>query len=1531
MKKRKLKQAIAWVLASVMMFQNTAVAGSWYQEGNNWFLREDEGQEGIVRNHLGWYQDSRKDWYYLEPSEDAPVQGALRSGWLYEGGNWYFLNTIHDGFYGRAFVSTWQWIDGYCYCFDANGKLYTNCTTPDGYTVDAEGRWTVDGVLQYVPGKGIQTRGPVQGGSSGGSYSSGGSGTSGDHGNSGEETNPDDEKGKVRITVKYIDADTKEVLGTKELTGEPGESVTIEHQVFGGYEILDGQPVEAVFANKDTEIYVMYRKTLFVGNITIQYVDSENQKKIGERTVSGQIGDSYIVHIPAITGYHSVTEEEPVLHFTAEKQTATIEYRPLKEGEEEEQRIVTADNVKVAQADNQAEQEILDEIYDGIFDYRQYEDGTGELAVYEDNPIYQYVLDGRYDVNDVIYIEPTEAFASGMTFIYQSHDDDYSGTFEGYDAEKMEVIHVWQASPFNLFAPGTNVDLEIPAITEENIESLVTWSLAGDENQENTRSRMRSRAVVENPGIAVDNGKLVINTSVNLKELIPKVCSNQELNKFIEQYIDSFKWSPSFSAEPKNTVVRMQIPLTDKYLVDTCDLPNKNNDQILVFKTDITTEAKQELGLKAKIPIIASASEAATEKGKEVFGKIESGFNDGVKNKLNEVKANAKEDRNNAIKFFSLAIQGLDFEDLGLVPLIGVGANIRPGSVTIATVDDMINSGDESAKLKMPSIYLGMVLCLVWKGDGGLSITWTETTKYDFTIGVEVIDSDDSLIPTVNNLSSCQDPVTSDELNIAAKVDEAQVGVYPMICGSICGMVPVGGGPKAYLKFSDAGMEFTAKKTSEMEHWDISDSKVSGGEAFFQVDLDAHVRVAVQTKKGNTPFNIKHDFGPLEIVKLPIWGSKTIENETSITVSDTRDVFTVCDENGKEKEELSYPTIDKDRKYEFICPEYILKEENGKKKPYKVTGLVVDKSIDILEAEWSKLVLPKGIKTLTINADLAEEFECNYADATELTKLTLTGNGNQFSEIDLSKNNKLKTIDIASEKLDSITLPNGKDSAVEDISIKAGLLTELDVSANKALKHLDIKDTDIRKLDISKNENLTAGDLKINSSLEVFVGNGKAYPDKLKWYSDQKKTKSIDAKDCKAGQTIYSANYNGESEIIKQEGFISFGTYKNEDISQYSFQAFDQYGNDISSTWPGYDETTGWISPVENPETGGYSLLVPQYIREQSGPDDPFKVTAFYVSSYNSKYAPACTIEELDFSKAPDVRDISIEPSQPPISGLKRLSLPKNVEKLILHYYNDADLECNIEDATKLKYVNINNDILYKDHGKKAIWDFSHLNQLETLIFETCSEVEVTWPSTKTLRQLNVDGGVPTEIQIEEVDFSGCPNIEALRLSSVDITELDLTHLKKLRRLDLYRVKFLEDLDVSGCPALEGLYMSYVNNLKTFTGNGKVIPLNNYSYTWYADPEKTIVVVDCVAGQTIYSQNYGEEEEELLLKEVNEIEVEEEPTESLSTPSVPNRRPSKPSQKPDKDKEEEDDEDEENKTDEILATPSKATRTKKQR
>ena len=51
-------------------------------------------------------------------------------------------------------VSAWKWIDGNndgiaeCYYFDQTGYVLTNTVTPDNCTVNNDGAWTVDGVVQ---------------------------------------------------------------------------------------------------------------------------------------------------------------------------------------------------------------------------------------------------------------------------------------------------------------------------------------------------------------------------------------------------------------------------------------------------------------------------------------------------------------------------------------------------------------------------------------------------------------------------------------------------------------------------------------------------------------------------------------------------------------------------------------------------------------------------------------------------------------------------------------------------------------------------------------------------------------------------------------------------------------------------------------------------------------------------------------------------------------------------------------------------------------------------------------------------------------------------------------------------------------------------------------------------------------------------------------------------------------------------------------------------------------------------------------
>lgn len=62
------------------------------------------------------------------------------------GKRWWYENA--DGSYTR---SGWQVIDGKWYYFDAEGWMLSSTTTPDGYTVNADGQWVKDGVVQAVP------------------------------------------------------------------------------------------------------------------------------------------------------------------------------------------------------------------------------------------------------------------------------------------------------------------------------------------------------------------------------------------------------------------------------------------------------------------------------------------------------------------------------------------------------------------------------------------------------------------------------------------------------------------------------------------------------------------------------------------------------------------------------------------------------------------------------------------------------------------------------------------------------------------------------------------------------------------------------------------------------------------------------------------------------------------------------------------------------------------------------------------------------------------------------------------------------------------------------------------------------------------------------------------------------------------------------------------------------------------------------------------------------------------------------------
>ena len=235
MKKKLLRQTAIPVLTAACVFSQVGMAfsaisgsntgytaqaytqGTWKQEAQGWkyYDANQKPSTGWIYTESGWYyidpatgfmrtgwlQDEKGRWFYLESAADqGGIEGRLHTGWMKDpSGSWYFMNTVPGSDFG-VMLTGWQWIDNSCYYFGTDatgniGKLYRNTTTPDGYNVNADGRWVnADGSIRHDQ-KGIVSAVKADGtpiekesstdsdDSESGSSSSGGSHSSGNSGN----------------------------------------------------------------------------------------------------------------------------------------------------------------------------------------------------------------------------------------------------------------------------------------------------------------------------------------------------------------------------------------------------------------------------------------------------------------------------------------------------------------------------------------------------------------------------------------------------------------------------------------------------------------------------------------------------------------------------------------------------------------------------------------------------------------------------------------------------------------------------------------------------------------------------------------------------------------------------------------------------------------------------------------------------------------------------------------------------------------------------------------------------------------------------------------------------------------------------------------------------------------------------------------------------------------------------------------------------------------------------------------------------
>ena len=146
-----------------------AVNGKWFYEkegkpvkdwlldkGNWYYLSQDSGEM------LLGSQEIKGVNYYFQNKNEA-VEGSMARGWHQDSkGAYRFYDNREGSPTEGQELRSWQWIDGYCYYFEEEGEkkgiLLQNGMSKDGYTVNEEGQWTVNGVVQFVEGKGFITK-----------------------------------------------------------------------------------------------------------------------------------------------------------------------------------------------------------------------------------------------------------------------------------------------------------------------------------------------------------------------------------------------------------------------------------------------------------------------------------------------------------------------------------------------------------------------------------------------------------------------------------------------------------------------------------------------------------------------------------------------------------------------------------------------------------------------------------------------------------------------------------------------------------------------------------------------------------------------------------------------------------------------------------------------------------------------------------------------------------------------------------------------------------------------------------------------------------------------------------------------------------------------------------------------------------------------------------------------------------------------------------------------------------------------------
>ena len=348
-----------------------------------------------------------------------------------------------------------------------------------------------------------------------------------------------------------------------------------------------------------------------------------------------------------------------------------------QENNKPDSNVAVKEEVKVISDDSKEEKSTMKEIHSDIADFYSSKDASGNelmnFVVSNDNPLYQYAMNGLYKTGDIIYIEPNKYFVAGLSVKYIGHDDQYQ---EGmyYNVDSYEVIHTQKASLSDMYDGDLNIKSD--SFDQENPIAF-NWTPTIKDQTAPTAIKKAKRY-----------GKLLKNANDTSSQQDTHENSNDDgSNARVFPNLDeaiSFK-PENFGDFYENKEIKYGF--NDLIMYDEDGNLNTTNDQIILNGSKEFKNINPELNIDWKLKGLPNALTAKLTYEENTNVKMnyspKTGGLDKVIKKMNQKVLGDSVDNKINLKLFGFVdqeISGIDLSDR--IILAAVGLNTAVGNVS---------------------------------------------------------------------------------------------------------------------------------------------------------------------------------------------------------------------------------------------------------------------------------------------------------------------------------------------------------------------------------------------------------------------------------------------------------------------------------------------------------------------------------------------------------------------------------------------------------------------------------------------------------------------------------------------------------------------------------------------------------------------------------------------------------------------------------------------------------------------------------